>query len=423
MVKAASVCLMLLAAASVGRSNDGNGALPSGLLADGQSFSAKLVEVTGDGQFVFERAGTRLNVDRRDLVLWGTYADRDRDCQLVFADGGMLVADVLAIEPDAVVVAGRRWADARIPPGLVRGIVFRPPADPLVRDMLYFRVLDELREEDRLVLENGDELAGRMPTPVRPEPGGFHPTSFQWPVRGRSELMTVPVERVVAVLFASDKRAAARAPEPATLVGLRDGSRLYVRRIERKENVLELELTNGHRLATAPTSTADPWGAVTLLQPLDDRVVYLSDLEPLAYQHTAFLAVDWPYRRDRSVSGGRLRHLGHVATKGLGMHSSSRLAYDLPGRFRALHAELAIDQRAGSQGSVTYRVFLQDPSGEWKKAFESEPVRGAQPAVPVRVELSDAVRVALIVDFADRADQWDHANWLNARLIPYGPEP
>jgi hypothetical protein len=343
----------------------------------------------------------------------------------VLADGGLLVADVLAIEPDAVVVAGRRWADARIPPGLVRGIVFRPPADPLVRDMLYFRALDELRDEDRLVLENGDELAGRMPTPVRPGPGGFHPTSFQWPVRGRSELMTVPVERVVAVLFASDGRASARALERATLVGLRDGSRLDVRRIERKENVLELELTNGQRLATAPTSTsaADPWEAVTLLQPLQDRVVYLSDLEPLAYQHTAFLAMDWPYRRDRSVSGGRLRHLGHVATKGLGMHSSSRLAFDLPGRFRALHAELAIDQRAESQGSVTYRVYLQDQSGEWKKAFETEPVRGAQPAVPVRLELSDAVRVALIVDFADRADQWDHANWLNARLIPDGAEP
>jgi hypothetical protein len=37
--------------------------------------------------------------------------------------------------------------------------------------------------------------------------------------------------------------------------------------------------------------------------------------------------------------------------------------------------------------------------------------------VPVSVDLSDAKRLDLVVDFAERADQLDHANWLDARLV------
>jgi len=100
------------------------------------------------------------------------------------------------------------------------------------------------------------------------------------------------------------------------------------------------------------------------------------------------------------------------------MHSSSRLAFDTGGRYRQLHAELAIDDRAGSQGSVIVRVYIQlAADGQWSMAYESPVVRGGQPALPLRVDLRQAQRIALIVDWADRADQWDHANWLNARLV------
>jgi hypothetical protein len=35
----------------------------------------------------------------------------------------------------------------------------------------------------------------------------------------------------------------------------------------------------------------------------------------------------------------------------------------------------------------------------------------------VSVDLSGAKRISLIVDFADRADEWDRADWLDARLV------
>ena len=74
------------------------------------------------------------------------------------------------------------------------------------------------------------------------------------------------------------------------------------------------------------------------------------------------------------------------------MHSSSRLAYDLPDEYHALQAELAIDQLAGRSGSVIYRVYLQDRAGQWSKAFESGVVRGGQQPVPMRVDVRSAAR-------------------------------
>ena len=99
------------------------------------------------------------------------------------------------------------------------------------------------------------------------------------------------------------------------------------------------------------------------------------------------------------------------------MHSSSRLAYETGGHYRELQAEVAIDDCAQRQGSVIYRVYVQTESDEWSMAYESAVVRGGEPTVPIRVDVHQAQRVALIVDYADRADQWDHANWLNARLV------
>jgi hypothetical protein len=37
--------------------------------------------------------------------------------------------------------------------------------------------------------------------------------------------------------------------------------------------------------------------------------------------------------------------------------------------------------------------------------------------LPIAVNVTNASRLALVVDAADRGDEGDHADWLNARLI------
>jgi hypothetical protein len=61
-------------------------------------------------------------------------------------------------------------------------------------------------------------------------------------------------------------------------------------------------------------------------------------------------------------------------------------------------------------------VFV-DRSGSWSSEYESPIVRGGDVPRTCVVDVTGASRMALVVDYADRADELDHANWLDARLI------
>ena len=165
--------------------------------------------------------------------------------------------------------------------------------------------------------------------------------------------------------------------------------------------------------------TSNFWPEVCFLQPIGDRTVYLSDLEPIGYKHIPFLAREWDYRLNHNVVGGRLRSGGAMALKGIGMHSTSRLTYRLPPGFRRFESLVGIDDQTAGRGSVVFRVFLAQGDGKWVAAYTSPVVRGADSPVTVSIPLHDARALSLVVDFADRGDQLDHANWLSARLVRY----
>ncbi len=385
------------------------------ILSDGQQVPGRLRSVTPDGQFVLTHQGQTRQVAASDLIVWGACRERTNTSWIVLRDGSLLTGDWERLEQGQVTWVSRLWSQLQLPQPLVRGIILRPPLDTARRDALLDRVLRETRQQDVLLLEDGDQWRGAVPGSITPPPGALYPDAIRWPVPGADEPIDIALARVTAILFAG--AAADPTAPPALWVGLEDGSRLCATRLDRQDKGVRLVLGSGTELTLGATGVAsEPWEGVVFLQPLGYGTRYLSDLQPLGYKHIAYLAATWPYASDHSVSGRSLRAGDALVLKGLGMHSSSRLAFDLPGSYHTLQAELALDQSAGRNGSVIYRVFLQSPNGQWAKAFESSIVRGGQPPVPLRVELGTAVRVALIVDFADRADQWDHANWLNARL-------
>lgn len=94
------------------------------------------------------------------------------------------------------------------------------------------------------------------------------------------------------------------------------------------------------------------------------------------------------------------------------MHSTSRLTFRLEKAYRRFQAELAIDDQTQLSGSVVFRVL----AGQ-REIYQSGVVRGGDPPLPVSVDVAGVDQLSLIVDYADRADELDHADWLNARLI------
>jgi len=130
------------------------------------------------------------------------------------------------------------------------------------------------------------------------------------------------------------------------------------------------------------------------------------------------LSWTWPYRRDRNVLGGRLRTGGKLYEKGIGVHSNAGLTYRLDQPYRRLESLLGIDDATAGAGSVVVRIYADDGSGTWQLKFTSEIARGRQAPLPISADITGAKRLSLIVDAADHGDQQDHANFLDARLVP-----
>jgi hypothetical protein len=377
---------------------------------DGEPFPAQLAAVDERWQMTFATPVARRVLPAASLVSWGRCVDAARGPLVVLADGSLLAAEVHGADREGFSADSSLFGALRLPRMLVAGVLLHPPADRARRDSLIDRVLSSVTgatdgrgltggDADRALLVNGDEVAGTI---ERIAEGKIRLQSTVGPLE-------LEIRRVGAILCRAalvPRGEVARAPEAlGATAGFRDGTRLYAASLVIVENSLRVTLPGGIAWNTSPKELA-------FLQPRGGQVVYLSDVKPESYRHVPFLGLSWPYHVDRNVAGGMLRGGGMLCLKGLGMHSASRLSYALAEPYRRFQAELVVDDQTNGGGSVGFRVFVD---GQVRHA--SPIVRGGQPPVPVSVDIAGAKRIDLVVDFADRADELDHADWLNARLL------
>jgi hypothetical protein len=245
------------------------------------------------------------------------------------------------------------------------------------------------------LLENGDELRGRVV--------GLTDDCVDF--EAEVGPLSVDRQRIVAVAFDPSLRAK-RDAASRSLVGFVDGSVFSAKSLTLVEGHTEIALAENVLLVARKTEPV-------FLQPFFGPVEYLSDLRPSGYRHIPYLSIPWEYQLDANVDGTRLRAGGQIYSKGVGMHSAARLTWQLDKVYRRFHADLAIDEQTGNRGSVVFRVF----SGP-REIYKSPIVRGGDKPLAISVDIRDARQLSLVVDYADRADVLDHADWLNARLIP-----
>jgi len=143
------------------------------------------------------------------------------------------------------------------------------------------------------------------------------------------------------------------------------------------------------------------------------KAIYLSDLKPKSYEHTPFLSVRWPYEMDRNAAGSELRLGGHTYDKGIGLHSESRLTFDLAGAYRLFQATVGLDDRSGLGGSVRIRVLVD---GQAKDVGDKELTSTAGPR-DIQVDVTGAKELTLVVEFGSGGDVCDHVNWAEARVV------
>ncbi|WP_157731736.1 NPCBM/NEW2 domain-containing protein [Thermogutta terrifontis] len=365
------------------------------------------------GQLLFRAGDSLWKCPIEELVYWGELSDVQGPSCLFLQDGSALAGRLTAVTTDELGWVHPELGELRLPRVVCAGVVLKNPRDPTLKDRLMGTLLEE---GEGVLFLNGDQLAGEL----RNWAGGETLTVSS--VLGEQSF---PLVNLRALRFRKSGTTAvipAAQSETRVWIGLEDGSRILIRIDSRGDEKQHDAEAGGSRpspygdqvlrASLAGKIVTIPLKAVCFVQVLNKNIVYLSDLEPDRYLFVPFLEYVRPYYRDRNNRGGLLRVNRRVYIKGLGVYSASRLTYSLKKQFERFESELALDDLSQGAGSVVFRVLVD---GQSRSVVG--PVRGNENPRPIQVDVRGAERIDLVVEFSERADELDYADWLNARLI------
>lgn len=124
-----------------------------------------------------------------------------------------------------------------------------------------------------------------------------------------------------------------------------------------------------------------------------------------------------PVERNRSNGdaasgdGQTLTLNGVTYTKGLGVHATSQVDFNLAGRCSTLTADIGVDDEVGSSGGVVFQVW-----GDNTLLYDSGKMTGSSATKSLNVNLTGRSLLKLVVTDGGDGKDFDHADWANARI-------
>jgi hypothetical protein len=325
----------------------------------------------------------------------------------VLANGDRIPGRAVSIAADKLLFRAElgHEQDLTIPLSAVSAVWFTPRAAARAAEPDGRRVLAEKRRQDVVLLTNQDALRGTITALADGGPLKLDPGAANQPA------VTVPRERLQGLLLNTELTRTLRPRTAYYQVVLQSGARLSFKALA----------LDGAELAGATLfgqTVRVPAADVAAVNTFQGRATYLSDLRP-RYEHTPYTAVRWPVAVDRAVSGADLRLGGGTYDKGIGLHSRSRVTFDLPRgatKARRFEALVGLDEVTGRLGSATVQVLADD-----KPLLESPLELSPDTPQPMRLPLPAAARtLTLVVDFGGGGDVQDHVDWCDARVVTGG---
>ncbi len=315
---------------------------------------------------------------------------------LLFPDGDRMYGGVVgAADETSLKVLSSTLGDLAIPLESILGLVLKLPTEADEVDAFLSRVRSAPRQTELLWLANGDLLAGGLL--------GLDEKNIKFqPESGPIELDR---SGVVALGFDPTLVVYPRPQGTFLELALADGSRL---------GVTAPRLEQGQVVATTRFGTPIrvPLGELVSVHSRSASIAYLSEREASAQQYVSYVGPTRPYRRDAAVTGHPLRLAGQPFDHGLGTQSRTLLAYRLAPGDRRFQAVVGLDDRAGSQGGVVFRVLV-----DGREEFASPPMSVRDAPRTIDVDVEGAKVVILATEFGPRGDVRDYADWIEARII------
>lgn len=390
--------------ARVARAGESSAPLFDVYTADGGIIASQHLEHMSDDWSVSLGGRMALPISGRDLIALRQSATPlpppSRDEHIVLTNGDQLAGTPLNLNGERVRFNARlgREQELILPLSAISLLWFAAPDGVEDAALLHRRLTGERRRRDTALLRNGDVVEGTL-TALDSGVVQIDSTSGKAVKLARDQ---------IAVLALSTELARPRRPKGVygRLV-LANGGRLSLLSARADEQILVGQATFG---ATVQV----PLKQLIALDLRQGRAVYLSDLRPRGYEHTSYLGMRWPYTLDSSVAGHELRVGGSTYEKGIGMHSQSRLTFELGGGYQWFEAWVGLDDRSGREGSVVIEVLVD---GKPRELGPVKELTGAGKPVPIRLRVAGARELTLVVLFGRHGDVQDHVNWADARLI------
>jgi hypothetical protein len=264
------------------------------------------------------------------------------------------------------------------------------------QDLLLSKLLPESRTRDVLLLADGDRVEGNLKSLDSAKGANLG-------VRGKDTL--VPLAKIKAVAISTEFKARPHSKGAFAQMVLADGGRLGFAQVQLEAGKDRL---TGTTLFDAAVEV--PLAQVRAIDIRQGPAVYLADLA-CVFEATPFLGVAWPLGKDASASGSPLQLGQNFFDKGLGMHSQSRAAFKLEGKYRWFESMVGLDERQGQMGRVRLKVVVDGK----ERVSELRTLKDG--SLSLRLDVSGAKELILVVDFADFGDVQGFVNWADARLI------
>jgi hypothetical protein len=369
--------------------------------SDGAAHIGPLAQLSEDWSVTLDghekRPGSEVVALRRSKAVLPAFP---REGQVMLANGDRIPGTVLQIAGERLRLQAEigKGQELSLPLTALAVVWFAAPDNVDSAPALIRRLATERRRRDVLLLRNGDTIEGVL-ADLNEKQARLEG------VQGKET--RVDRDKVAAIAL---NTALARLPRPRGPFGhlvLTNGCRLSLVSAHSKNQVLA-----GKTAFNAAVQV--PFEQIATLQLRQGAADYLSDLKPRAYEHTPFLGVRWPYVPDGSVTGGDLRLADSTYDKGLGLHSESQLTYDLGAGYRWFEAVVGLDDQTGRQGDVVVEVRVD---GKPQKLGAAQELTGQDPPLSIRIPVSGARDLSLIVKFGRGGDVQDHVDWVDARLI------
>ena len=353
-----------------------------------------------DGLILQTEAAGTVAIPTRDIVRILTPARKPTHTEPEFmfelVGGDVLLGRVVGAVDNSVAVATRDVGRVDLPLEAFAGLATPRALEPAYRESAEWFRVGRGRKGIGILLTNGDLISGRLRQITA------NGLTIETPAGDR----VVSYRLVVAARFtAPEPSAIAAVSKPFVIVTFHSGGRLSMADLRWAGRVAEGRLVGGQDVKFDAAR-------IERLEVVGGSWEWLSQHQPVAFVHTPMLSLQWPWAKDRNVLGGPISVAGQVFERGIGVHSRCSLIYDLHGDYGGFTTSFGIDDNSGPYADVVVRIIV-----DGHVRFEQAGVRAGRLWGPLRLDVSGANRLELLVDFGENGDLQDRFNWIEAALI------